>query len=186
MSSVFIKKITNNINSIDLNNINKERKKYLDKLKNNRKYVSYAAWKLLHDVVLEKYHLDIEQLELSYNEYNKPYFKEFYFNISHTDDLIVVGISNNSIGVDIEKIRQNICLDKLAKKINAADSNPISVFTRFSLLEAYYKKIGLGLPYNNLKENILITHQQIIYLNNNKYVLSIDCDDHKIDKIEWR
>lgn len=186
MSSIYIKKVDNTLNSIDLSNINVERKKYLEKFKNHRRTVSYQAWKLLHDVVLEKYHLDIEKLKLLYNEYNKPYFKEFCFNISHSDNLIVVGISKDNIGVDIEKIRNDLSFDKIAQKINAINNDSITIIKRFSLLEAYYKKIGTGLNYNNLKENIQITYQSIIDFENDKFVLSVDCIDNIIDIIEWR
>ena len=41
--------------------------------------------------------------------YGKPYlmgYQSFHFNISHTQNAIVVAISNTTVGIDIEKIRK--------------------------------------------------------------------------------
>ena len=51
------------------------------------------------------------------NEHGKPYLKDLpcYFNISHSGDFVVCAVSENEIGIDIEKIRP---IDlKIAKKI---------------------------------------------------------------------
>ena len=51
------------------------------------------------------------------NEHGKPYLKDLpcYFNISHSSDFVVCAVSENEIGIDIEKIRP---IDlKIAKKI---------------------------------------------------------------------
>lgn len=45
---------------------------------------------------------------LSYHKKGKPYFKEyplFYFNISHSNDYIIIGMGDSELGVDIEKKR---------------------------------------------------------------------------------
>ena len=57
----------------------------------------------LWETVLERL-LPYEDLKIGYNKYGKPYFinNKRYFNISHKDQILVIGISNNPIGVDIE------------------------------------------------------------------------------------
>lgn len=48
-------------------------------------------------------------LQFKKNEYGKPYLvgvDNFYYNISHTRDAFIIGVSTDSIGVDIEKIRE--------------------------------------------------------------------------------
>lgn len=45
---------------------------------------------------------------LSYNKYGKPYFADYpevQFNISHTRGAVLVGIHDQPLGVDIERIR---------------------------------------------------------------------------------
>jgi len=61
----------------------------------------YLLLKLLRD-----FNIPITSLELDYNEFEKPYFKDINikFNISHTDDVVAVAISDTEIGIDIEKI----------------------------------------------------------------------------------
>jgi len=48
----------------------------------------------------------MDDSQLVYGENGKPYLKNsrMYFNISHSDDYVVLAISNREIGVDIEKI----------------------------------------------------------------------------------
>lgn len=186
MSNIYLKKINDFSQNIDLDNINQTRATYLKKLNKKSQYISYMAWKLLKEVALENYNLDIDKLNLYYNENNKPYFLEFNFNISHSNNLIAVGISKSNIGIDIEKIRKDLSLDKLAKKINSTSNDSYEVFKRFSLLEAYFKKVGLGLKLSKLADNMEITYQTLINIDNEEYILSIDCDDNKIKKIEWR
>ena len=46
--------------------------------------------------------------EIAYDRYGKPYFPDYpdvHFNLSHTRDAVLVGIHDQPLGVDIEKIR---------------------------------------------------------------------------------
>ena len=176
MSRIYIRNINSFNQPIILNDINVKRKEYLEKLKEDSLKKSYYAWLLLKEMVLEEYNLDIDQLTLYYNEFNKPYFKEFCFNISHSKDLIVVGISNSDIGVDIQYIDKTKDIDKLAKKINS-NNDYYDFYKTFSVKEAKSKKIGTGLVLSKLLEEESVNHQEIISLDNDEYVLSISCDD---------
>ena len=93
MANVYVKKISDFANlNVDLSNINKTRKEYLEKLASKSQKTSYYAWVLLKEKVIEEFNLDIDELQLIYNEHGKPLFKEFYFNISHSKNLIAVGM----------------------------------------------------------------------------------------------
>ena len=182
MTKIFLKKINDfNNQEIDLTHLNTKRKAYLEKLSFNMQKVSYYSWLLLKEKVIEEYNLDIDTLELSYNENNKPLFKEFNFNISHSKNYIAVGLSNNEIGVDIQVI-ENKSLANLAKKLNIEESDNETLYLYFSAIEAKGKKEGSGiLPSSITKENIKVSKQLIINDNLDKYVLSIDCEDSEID-----
>ena len=177
MSKVYIRNIKSFNQLIILDNINPKRKEYLEKLNNTSLKRSYLAWLLLKEMVLEEYNLDIDKLTLYYNEYNKPYFKEFCFNISHSKDLVAVGISNKDIGVDIQYIDKSKDIDKLANKINS-NNDYYDFYKTFSAKEAVSKKIGTGLVLSKLPEKETIKHQEIITLDNDEYVLSVSCDDN--------
>lgn len=95
-------------------------------------------------------------LQFEKNEYGKPYIigaNDFHYNISHTRNAFVVGISREPIGVDIEKIKE--CEMGIAnrfftpeevryiKKGNEEDSKRF--YEIWTKKEAYVKWVGKGL-----------------------------------------
>ena len=182
MANVYIKKISDFADvNIDLSTINKTRKEYLEKLSSNSQKISYYAWMFLKDRVLEEFGLDVDELDLTYNEYGKPMFKEFCFNISHSKNLIAVGVSNNQIGVDIQVI-EGKDVSKLSKKLEIKDDDRPAFYKVFSSLEAKGKKEGTGIFPSSLKsKDYNISKQLIISDEINDYVLSIDCVDIDIN-----
>lgn len=102
------------------------------------------------------------------NEHDKPYLKDLscHFNISHSGDFVVCAISENEIGIDIEKIRpidlkiaKKICTETELKYLfngtpNENDFNPATedeLLSRFFKLwtakEAYGKCKGVGVDF---------------------------------------
>ena len=177
MSKVYIEKLSFFNQDIDLNNINPVRKEYLLKLNNDSLKRSYYAWILLKEMVLKEYNLDIDKLNLYYNEYKKPYFKEFNFNISHSNNLIAVAISDTKIGVDIQYIDKSKDITSLAKKINCS-TDYYDFYKIFSAKEAISKNKGTGLVLSKLSIKEDINHQEIIVVDNLEYVLSISSTDY--------
>ncbi|MFJ7914873.1 MULTISPECIES: 4'-phosphopantetheinyl transferase family protein [unclassified Lysinibacillus] len=96
-------------------------------------------------------------IEFDNNTYGKPYVKNLpyaFFNISHSGNYVLCGISNMEIGVDIEK--QKILDLNLAQHIFApeeyedlialSDRNQLNYFYKlWTLKEAYIKYCGVGL-----------------------------------------
>ena len=87
--------------------------------------------------------------EIKYNKYNKPY-KEGgpYFNVSHSDGLIVLALSSTEIGVDIEKIRtmknrviEYALSEKEYKMVETIDD----FFKLWTIKESVGKCLGIGL-----------------------------------------
>lgn len=65
-----------------------------------------------------EYALFLPGLSMSAGQYGKPYLEKFpdiHFNISHCDGLVVCGIHNRAIGVDVERVRP--FSDKLVSRI---------------------------------------------------------------------
>ncbi len=90
--------------------------------------------------------------EIIYNEYGKPYLKnnEIYFNISHSKEYTILGISSSEIGVDIEEIkpiRENVinkvCTDD-EKKLIKNDEDFTLIWVK---KESYVKWVGMGIGY---------------------------------------
>lgn len=76
-----------------------------------------AEQELVSGYLLKQY-LGINRDEqLTYNEYSKPSLvsAEIFFNISHSEDYVVLALADCDIGVDVERIRN--CHDATVKKV---------------------------------------------------------------------
>lgn len=96
-----------------------------------------------------------ENFRLYYNEYGKPYYDKMkFFNISHSDNWIVIAIGTTEIGVDIEKVKEgrNRSLESVFKQ---SENDYINSFPEYeqcryitqiwTLKESYVKYLGKSL-----------------------------------------
>lgn len=95
-------------------------------------------------------------LQFATNKYGKPYLSNsphFNYNLSHSGQLVLCGISSNSIGVDIEQIKEvnieiakNFFSTKEYNMILSSNSDKQTEFYAYwTLKESYIKHIGRGL-----------------------------------------
>lgn len=102
--------------------------------------------------------IDAEQLVFCLNRYGKPYLKgqPWFFNLSHSDEKLVIAVSETEIGVDIELCRQRKNLADLTRHCFAAeeiaywnglpDAQKTRAFYQFwTAKEAFVKATGRGL-----------------------------------------
>lgn len=122
--------------------------------------------------VCKEYNID---KKIIYNEYGKPYIKDnpIYFNISHSGDYTVLAISDQEIGIDIEKITMR---EKVIKKVcNEEEKKLIKTQEDFTLMwvkkESYVKYLGIGLAYDLINVDTLKLNFYIIKFDN--YYISI-------------
>ncbi|MBP3824634.1 MAG: hypothetical protein ILA11_02780, partial [Butyrivibrio sp.] len=82
------------------------RKRKIDALKPHRsKLLSLGAGILLDTAMKDA---DISSYEIELLENEKPRIKglrDVFFNISHSGEMVVLGISDKEIGVDVEKVK---------------------------------------------------------------------------------
>ncbi len=82
----------------------------LNRVKKTMRYMKDVDKKrsLVAGLLLRKYLNITEDSQMSYNEYSKPFCtkKDVFFNISHGGDYVILGVSQNEIGVDVEKISE--------------------------------------------------------------------------------
>lgn len=104
-----------------------------------------------------------QDILFSYTPYGKPYLAEnstgLYFNLSHTQDYALYAISREEkIGVDIEHIKTDRAIEKIAARFfsayeNAqlnqitADKKEAAFFQLWTCKEAFIKAIGEGLSF---------------------------------------
>ncbi|MBE9222237.1 4'-phosphopantetheinyl transferase superfamily protein [Cyanobacterium stanieri LEGE 03274] len=155
--------------------------RFKNKLQGDRTCIARANLR----IILSK-HLNInpDKIIFNYNQKGKPFLKDYsnlYFNLSHTDNWIIYGISNQLIGVDIENISKQVKFKQLAQRFfcpseyalidQVKPENEAQLFYTFwTAKEAYLKAIGEGLSggldsielsYNFLSENVEITSAKI-------------------------
>lgn len=135
--------------------ISQHKQRMMKQLTIRNKLVLYSEL-LLRIVLCKELNISNKEIVLEYNDYGKPFlrnYNNFYFNVSHTENAIVVAISDACIGIDIEKIR-TIDLS-IAKRFYADFENKYlfrsqeNIYERFFEIwtkkEAYIKYIGKGL-----------------------------------------
>lgn len=105
---------------------------------------------------LVKKHLGISsQKDFLYNKYGKPYILgEKHFSISHTKTALVIAISDNEIGIDIQEI-SNVSERLIQKVLNESEMQqvqnsicPSEEFTKlWTKKESYVKYYGTSIFY---------------------------------------
>ncbi|MFQ9997804.1 MAG: 4'-phosphopantetheinyl transferase family protein, partial [Anaerococcus obesiensis] len=119
----------------------------------------------------------INDLRVKRDKNNKPYVENILglkFNISHTEDLVLLAFSKIEVGIDVEKINYQFefkdilenCFTK--DEIINIDNNIISFYRYWTAKEAYLKCDGIGLV-RNLKEIEIISFgNEFIEINDSK------------------
>ena len=118
---------------------------YVREIKENERREARA---LLALALKKEYSLDISELCEEKNEYGKPYFKNhpICFSISHTDGAVAVAVSENNVGVDIERITDisDRVMSRFVKEgMGAECEEKTALWTRY---ESSAKLIGRGIP----------------------------------------
>lgn len=147
-------------------------------------------------MVLSEYlRTGIEMLKISKSEYGKPYLVDYpnvHFNVTHAKGLIVCALSDQPIGIDVEKIKRLKRLrGAIAKRyfteteqgyvfseVNSQEERFIEIWTK---KEAYVKWTGKGMkiPFNSF-DVLTMEWPCLVCKPFKQSVLSI-CSVYKID-----
>lgn len=128
------------------------RKEEVRNIKNKSKYVS----KIISDHICRKSVSEFcgipeNKIVFSKNEYGKPFANgtNAHFSVSHSGELVICAVSENEIGIDIEKkreIRPDISKRFATDSENEYIGNDTDrLFEIWTLKEAYFKCTGTGL-----------------------------------------
>lgn len=148
--------------------------------KQRRQREHEVAYSLLNKMLLAE---SITSYEISKNENGKPYIKDcpIHFNISHTQGLCAVAISNAPVGIDCEKIdtefegralpfaKRYFCENELNKLTSSSDMLP-TFFEIWTGKEAMIKKDGLNGSY---VKRLDTTKADIKVVKYKDYIISI-------------
>lgn len=89
---------------------------YLEKARKNKKQKDKLQ-EIVSGYLLKQYLGVMKDNQISYNDYGKPMLEtgNLFFNLSHSNECVVLGIAECELGVDIEKIRK--CHEATVKKV---------------------------------------------------------------------
>ena len=133
------------------------RKRKIDALKPHRSKLLSLGAGILLDTAMKDAGISSYEIELLENE--KPRIKglrDVFFNISHSGEMVVLGISDKEIGVDVEKVKHfkesliNYVFmpqdQELAKELMKSESDKDKVYTRlWTVKESIMKYSGKGI-----------------------------------------
>lgn len=95
---------------------------------------------LLRFMLYERLAIKASDFKFTYNTYGKPFLyghEEVHFNISHSGQWVAVAIHNQSIGIDIEEIKE---IDiNIARFFSPEELEYILNYEGIKRLEAFYK-----------------------------------------------
>lgn len=116
---------------------------------------------------------------LDKTETGKPFLKDFKnvrFNISHSKNLVILGVCEEEIGVDCETVRvgketvAERIFTKIQKEIYAKTEDKNLYFTRiWTLKESFVKCIGTGIGYPLNEIEVYIDENDILVNNMQDY-----------------
>jgi len=111
---------------------------------------------MLRNVLIQRFSLKNEDIEILRRDDGKPYVKglPIHFNISHSGEFVVCAVSEQEVGIDIERIKEvdlNIARRFFCKSeyedllAQIADKQLDYFFSIWTLKESYMKWLGSGM-----------------------------------------
>lgn len=149
MKKFFLLKLNYEINEKSLNFLlslceNEKKEQILRKKKKEDVIRSLAGNALAKYAIEKSFGISAKNQRFGYEKSGKPYFlkrKDIYFSISHSDRLVGCAVSDEPVGIDIQKKRKYS--ERLAKRLNA--KNEDEFFSLWTKREAFIKKTGSGI-----------------------------------------
>jgi len=140
-----------------------------------------------------------EVFEVERNSFGKPYVKDtgnFFYNISHSGDAVMIAYGDREVGVDVEKLRVDIEGEKLARRyftdaecsyiFEAEEADRAERFFRiWTAKESYVKYLGTGLRKSLNSFDVLSMKDPVFsggMIEDNYYMMI--CASEKVDCVE--
>ncbi len=183
--------------------LSKEKIIKLRSYKDSNSMLSSLLGELVAKVAISRhFDIPIKEIHLGKIKNGKPVildFNDIFFNISHSDNKIICGISNSVIGVDIEHLDREINFKALSKRFFSKKeqdyvNDSFDFLKIWTLKESYLKAVGTGISggLQNFsvpldENNKMIQNKEEWYFDNIKYdnyIISV-CQNKQIEnKIE--
>lgn len=137
---VYIQKINEKSNNLFLPNFLVEE---LKKITNERlKKQKLTAYSLLYFGAYNSYNLELLPNDVIKDKNGKPKCNFFEFSISHSNDLVVLAISKNKVGVDLELIKNNRDYDVIKNKYFLEKEKNLDFYSVWTNKESIFKYLN--------------------------------------------
>lgn len=129
------------------------RKEHIDRIQPTEDKKRSLAGECLVQKLLQT-HYGITNATLHRSENGQPYLSgcELYVSISHSHKIVACAISEEPVGIDVERIRpvkpelhQRVCVPEELKYIRNGDNAAERFFEIWTAKEAWFKKQGTGI-----------------------------------------
>lgn len=139
-----------------------------------------AGYGLLHFALQDRWGLDEDFSNITISPNGKPYSDKYKFSISHSGDLVCVAISEEEVGIDIERITLNRRWERLSRRILTLEEQDMckddkTMTVLWTKKEAVFKLQGEKI-FNPSKIDIseyCVDSLDDIFCDRDSYVLSI-------------
>lgn len=170
--------------------ISSDKKAKLDNYKSDidKKLRLYAEL-LMRVVIHQDLNVENDDIEFETNSYGKPYLinnQDYPFNLSHTNNMVAVAISNNPVGVDIEKIKEiEMGIAKrffTEHELNYIEKFQDKIYEIWTKKEAYLKYIGkdLSVSLNSFDVTCGSLSEHFYTVVYDKYIINMCSADENI------
>lgn len=163
----------------------------------DHKFIIYRS---ILKIILAAYSkLDAKKIDFDYHLYKKPYLASkpwLHFNISHSQDYVVIAVSRRNLGIDIEYMEQDFPFSNLIPEVfeereitaiqNSNDKKRL-FYSYWTRKEAFVKGLGTGIN-DNFKHIPCVDgeHSIDVALSENKenwHVCNFNLSDHYMGAI---
>lgn len=122
------------------------------------------------------FNIDYQEINIVYNENGKPYIENsnLYFNISHTNNKVVVVLDKGEIGIDImgnNRKTKNIINYLSCDEKELIEKKKIKIVEIFALKEAQIKCNGLSIM--DFKNVNIFTKYRYILMTTKEFTIAI-------------
>ena len=154
----------------------------------------YFVWKLLEQAVNDTFQKSLDEFTFSRSKNGKWKCDGFAFSLAHSDGLLCVALSQEEVGVDVQRVRPPKT-ETVAKKILSPrelieyaalpKKEKADYFTRkWTERESTFKRLDLPAFFPALP--LLFqsqTHTEILEINKKRYTVSVSTESKTIPKI---
>ncbi len=138
---------------------------------------NYTTGRKLLRLGLKNHGLENEFNKIKINKNGKPFVAGVFFNISHSNDLVVCAFDSNEIGIDIEKIKpvdlsnfHHVFTDRELTFIEENENPTLAFYKLWVRKESFIKSIGSTIKEMRELENRLPSKTLVTNTLENKIV----------------